>query len=103
MSAEEAFAIASILLNSTDSLRPQSFPQSHRVRTCKIVAQIERACRSGRLPSKRNLIEIRQLSPDVCKTSPYGVQREGAIVLLTAKPLLSSCEQNLAIPGDGRS
>ena len=37
------------------------------------------------------------------KTSPYGEQREAAIVLLAAKPLLRGCEQDLAIPGDGRS
>jgi hypothetical protein len=55
------------------------------------------------LPPKSNLIEIRQLNSDMRKTSPYGVQREGAIVLLAAKPLLGSCEQDLAIPGDGRS
>src|SRR5215470_17376383 len=46
---------------------------------------------------------MRQLSPDMRKTSSYGVQREGAIVLLAAKPLLSSCKQNLAILSDGRS
>src|SRR5262245_41342268 len=103
MSAEEAFAIPLVLLNSADTLRPQSFPPSHRVRARKIVAQIDFAGRGRRLPSKRDLVEIRQLSPDMCKTSPYGVQGEGAIVLLAAKPLFSSCEQDLAIPGDSRS
>src|SRR6516162_5394654 len=103
MSTEEAFAIPLVLLNSADALRPQSLPPSHRVRARKIVAQIDCAGRGRRLPPKRHLVEMRQLSPDMCKTSSYGVQREGAIVLLAAKPLLSSCKPNLAILSDGRS
>src|SRR5215510_3800328 len=73
------------------------------MRPCKIVTQIGGADRGGRLPPKSDLIEIRQLGPGMRKTSPYGVQREAAIVLLAAKPFLGSCEQDLAIPGDGRS
>src|SRR5262249_57868385 len=99
MSAEEAFAIPLVLFNSADALRPQSLPPSHRVRARKIVAQIDCAGRGRRLPPKRHLVKVRQLSPDMCKTSPYGVQREGAVVLLAAKPLLRSCEQDLAILG----
>ena len=73
------------------------------MRARKIVAQIGRAGRGRRLPPKSDLVETRKLSPDVCKTSPYGVQREAAIVLLAAESLFSSCEQDLAIPRDGRS
>src|SRR5690242_6704578 len=103
MSTEEAFANPLVLLDSADALRPQSCPPSRRMRTRHKVAQISGANRGRWLPPKSNLIEVRQLSPDMRKTSRYGMQREGTIVLLAAKPLFSCCEQDLAIPGDGRS
>jgi len=87
MSAKEALAIPLVRLNSADALGPQSSEPSHRMRAHKIVAQIGGADRGGRLPPKSDLVEIRQLSPDMRKTSPYGVQWEAVIVLLPAKPL----------------
>src|SRR5438128_695444 len=73
------------------------------MRPCKIVAQIGGANRGGRLPPKSDLVEIRQLGPDMRNTSPCGVQREAPIVLLAAKPFLRGCEQDRAVPRDGRS
>src|SRR5215831_12244970 len=102
MSAEEAFAIPLVLLNSPDGLRPHSSPPSHRMCARKIVAQIGGSDRAGRLPPKSGLVEIRQFGPDMRKASRYAVQRESAIVLLVAKPLLSACEQDLAVTCDGR-
>jgi hypothetical protein len=103
MSAEEAFTILLIFLNAADALSPQSRAQSHRVRACKIVAQVGGASGGELLPPESYLIEVRQLSPGMRKTSPYGVQRETAIVLLSAEPLLRGREHDLAIPGDCRS
>src|SRR5262249_33735808 len=103
MAAEEAFAILLVLLDSTDTLRPQHSPPPHWVRACKKVAHIGRAGCRGRLPSKSDFIEVHQLGPGIRKTSLYGEQREAAIVLLAAKSLLRGCEQDLAIPSDGRS
>jgi hypothetical protein len=103
MSAEKAFAVPLIFLNPADALSPQSRSPSHRVRARKIVAQIGGASGGELLPPESYLIEIRQLSPGMRKTSPYGVQREAAIMLLSTEPLLRSCEQDLAIPGNCRS
>src|ERR1700730_3944921 len=100
VSAEEALAIPLVILNSTDALRPQNPPPSDRVRARKEVTHIGGAHSGGRLPPKSNLIEIGQLGPGMRKRSPYGQQRESAIVLLPAKSLLRGCEQNLAIPRD---
>src|SRR2546421_9330067 len=73
------------------------------MRACKIVAQIGGANRGGRLPPKSDLVDIRQLGPDMRKTSPYSVHWEAPIVLLAAEPFLRGCEQDRAVPRDGRS
>src|SRR5262245_11007773 len=103
MSAEEALAIFLEFLKPADALRPQSRPPSHRLCACKIVAQIGRASCRGLLPPKSDLVEVRHLGAGMCKRGSYGVQREAAIVLPAAKPLLRDREQDLAVQCDRRS
>src|SRR5262249_49805862 len=59
--------------------------------------------KASELAARWDLVEIRQLSPDMRKTSAYGAQQEADIVLLPAKPLLRGCEQDFTKPRDGRS
>jgi hypothetical protein len=103
MSVKEAFAIPLILLNSADGLRPQNPPPSHGMGARKKVTHVGGANGGGVLPPESYLVDIRELHPCMRETGAYGEQREAAIVLLAAEPLLRGCEQDLAIPGDCRS
>src|SRR5262249_55312378 len=82
VSVEEPLPISLVFLNSTDALRSQNPPPSHGVGARKEVTHIGGADSGSLLPPESDLVEIRQLDLGMRKTSPYGVQREAAIVLL---------------------